>query len=164
MTVRTLDRHLTAWRIGDPTGRFPIWSGDGAALTEGRWHRKGEKVIYASEHYGTAMLEKLAHWNGILPPNQHFLEVSIPSGTSYEVVTKDSLKGWDAPAGRASRKFGSVWIREKRTCILIVPSFVSREENNVLVHPGHEEFPKIDPGLEKPIRWDARLHHVRKAV
>ena len=64
------------------TGRYPIYNGEGAALTEGRWHQKGQEVIYASEHYSTAMLEKLAHYNGVLPPKQHFIEIQISTGTS----------------------------------------------------------------------------------
>jgi len=148
---------MRVWRIGDPGGRHPIFSGDGAAQVEGRWHRRGQDVIYAAEHYGTALLEKLAHWNGVLPPNQHFLEIEIPAGVSYEVVTKDSLPGWDAPAGRAARRFGAAWFDDVRSGILLVPSVVSREENNVLIHPHHADFARIEPGLGKPVRWDERL-------
>lgn len=157
MAARTLAEPLRAFRIGDPEGRFPIYSGEGAALTEGRWHEKGQEVIYASLHYGTAMLEKLAHYNGLLPPNQHFVEIEVPAGTSYEVVTKDSLPGWDRPDGRAARTFGSAWLRDRRSAILIVPSYVSREESNLLINPHHPEAKSIRPGLERPVRWDARL-------
>ena len=90
-------------------------------------------MIYTSEHYGTAMLEKLVRYNGVLPPNQHFIEIEIPSGVSYEVVTKDTLPGWDRPNGAESREFGRKWIEETRSAILFVPSIVSREENNVLI-------------------------------
>ena len=157
MAVRKLSEQLVVWRIGDPTGRFPIYSEEGARRHEGRWHAKGQDVIYTSEHYGTAMLEKLVHYNGILPPNQHFLEISIPPGVSYEVVTKDSLAGWDRPYGSESREFGKNWIDEKRSAILFVPSVVSREECNVLINPNHPDSDRIKVGREKPVRWDARL-------
>ena len=85
---------MRAYRIGDPQGRHAIYSGEGAALAEGRWHERGQEVIYASAHYATAMLEKLARYNGIMPPDQHFIELQIPVGTSYEEVTKDILPGW----------------------------------------------------------------------
>lgn len=157
MAVRTLSEPRVVWRIGDPDGRFPIYSEEGARRHEGRWHAKGQDVIYTSEHYGTAMLEKLVHYNGILPPNQHFIEIRIPAGTSYEVVTKDSLDGWDRPDGSESREFGRKWIDEKRSAILIVPSVVSREEHNVLINPNHADSARIKVGPEKPVRWDARL-------
>ena len=157
MAVRKLPEQLVVWRIGDPDGRFPIYSEEGARRNEGRWHVKGQEVIYAAEHYGTAMLEKLAHYNSVLPPNQHFIEIQIPSGVSYEVVTKDSLEGWDKSDAAESREFGRRWLEEERSAILIVPSIVSREENNVLINPNHKDSSRIIVGREKPVRWDDRL-------
>lgn len=157
MTARKLSELLVAWRIGDPDGRFPIYSEEGARRNEGRWHAKGQEVIYTSEHFGTAMLEKLVHYNGVLPPNQHFIEIQIPSGVSYEVVTKDSLKGWDNADGAVSREFGRKWVEENRSAILMVPSVVSREENNVLINPNHKDSGRIKIGHEQPVRWDDRL-------
>jgi len=157
MSHRKLRKPMRAWRIGDPNGRFPIYSGDGAALVEGRWHRKGQDVIYTSEHYSTAMLEKLVHYNGLMPPNQHFLEITVPVGVTYEEATKDSVPGWDQPAGKKSRAFGAAWFKDKRSCILIVPSYVAREESNILINPHHPDAKGIKPGREKPVRWDNRL-------
>ncbi len=153
--VRSLDQPMRAFRIGDPKGAYPIYSGEGAAKVEGRWHERGQNVIYASEHYSTALLEKLAHWNGHLPPSQHYIEITIPAGTSYEVVTKDTLPGWvDAAVARA---FGSRWFGERRSCILVVPSFVARLDTNVLINPDHPDARAIKVGLETPVPWDARL-------
>ena len=157
MSHRTLAEPLRVFRIGDPAGRHPIYSGEGAAAAEGRWHEKGQEVIYASEHYSTAMLEKLVHYNGLLPANQHFIEIELPVGTSYEEVTKDSLPDWHRSDGRAARAFGSDWIRSGRSAILIVPSRVAREERNVLINPHHPDAKAIRVGREKPVWWDARL-------
>lgn len=157
MAVRVLAEPLTVWRIGDPEGQFPIYSAEGARRHEGRWHRKGQEVIYTGEHYGTAMLERLAQYNGILPPNQHFMKIAIPAGVSYEIATKDAVPGWDAADGAESRSFGGRWIDECRSAILRVPSVVSREEHNWIVNTGHSQAARIRPGLEMPARWDARL-------
>ena len=148
---------MSCFRIGDPAGRFKIYSGEGAALTNGRWHVKGQEVIYCSQHYATALLEKLAHYNGLMPSGQHFIKITIPVGVSYEVVTKDTLPGWEAPDSQAARSYGMKWINECRTAILIVPSLPAIEENNILINPAHSDFSKIKPGLEKQIRWDKRL-------
>lgn len=146
---------MRVFRIGDPRGRFPILSGDGAALIEGRWNKRGQNVIYTSEHYSTAMLETLAYRNGVLPPNQHFIAVTIPHGTSYETVTKDRLPGWIDDL--VARRFGATWFAERRTAILVVPSFVAREEHNILIHPHHAGFKGIAADLERPVWWDKRL-------
>ena len=155
MAVRGLREPMRTFRIGDPAGKYSIYSGEGAALYEGRWHDRGQEAIYSAGHYSTAMLEKLAHFNGIPPPNQHFIEIQIPVGTSYEVVTKDSLPGWEEPT--TARAFGSKWFSERRSVILIVPSFVAREERNVIINSSHVGAKAIKCDIEKPIWWDARV-------
>jgi RES domain-containing protein len=157
MAVRGLPEAMRVFRIGDPEGRFPIYSGEGAAVTEGRWHTRGQEVIYTCQHYSTAMLEKLAHYNGVLPPNQHYIEIAIPAGTSYEVVTKDSLPDWHLRDSQKARAHGSTWLEERRTAILVVPSYVAREETNVLINPRHADARAIRPSVERPVVWDARL-------
>jgi RES domain-containing protein len=154
---RTLSDTLTAYRIGDPEGEFPIWDDGGARLSSGRWHEAGAPAIYASEHYSTAMLEKLVHYEGEMPSGQHYIEIMIPSGTSYEVVNPDTLEGWSAPDGEVARSYGRTWIMEDRSAILIVPSVVARMERNIVFNSKHADFKAITTGLETPIWWDERL-------
>lgn len=157
MTAQKLDRVLTCYRIGDPDGEFPIFSADGSRIAPGRWNTVDAPVIYASEHYSTAMLEKLVHGNNRMPPNQHFVEITIPNGTSYEIVTGAMLPGWQSADQQVSRAFGERWAKEARSAILIVPGVVARPERNVLINPGHSEFSRISAGLHVPIWWDERL-------
>ena len=159
MTTRVLREATRAYRIGDHHGRFSVWSTEGARQVAARWHDLGEKVIYASEHYSTALLEKLAYCNGVLPPHQHFVEVAIPEGVSYEVVTKDSLADWSHPSCASARAFGSKWYRESRSAILFVPSMVARMERNIIINAKHSDWglKRIDVGLEEPVYWDQRL-------
>jgi len=124
---------------------------------QGRWHQVGDRVIYASLRYSTAMLEKLVHWNGALPPNQHFIQITIPAGLSYEVVTPDVLPDWFKPGGEVARRFAREWYDERRSVILLVPSVVARLEQNVIINAEHDEFSSIKPGLETPVWWDERL-------
>jgi RES domain-containing protein len=114
-------------------------------------------MIYASERYSTAMLEKLVHGSGHLPPNQHFIELTIPAGVTYEVFSEPHHPGWQAADCAVARAFGHLWHVEKRSAILLVPSVVARMERNVLIHPEHPDLGRIQPGLHTPIWWDARL-------
>ncbi len=148
---------MCAYRIGDPNGRYPIFSADGAASNPGRWHQISDRVIYASENYSTAMLEKLVYYNSVMPPGQHFLKINIPTGTSYEVFSPASVPDWAAMNKRAAQIFGHTWYKEKRSCLLIVPSVVAREERNVIINAQHPDFNRITTGLEEPIAWDQRL-------
>ena len=154
---RALPETLGAYRIGDPAGQFPVWSAEGARRVSGRWHEAGAEVIYASETYSTAMLEMLAHWNGAPPPNQHFIQITIPNGTSYEVVTADMVPNWSHPGGEAARRFGRTWYRDNRSAILIVPSVVARMERNIVINTRHQDFAGLTAGLETPVWWDRRL-------
>lgn len=156
-THRRLAEPLRAFRIGDPLGEHPIWSDGGARLTSGRWHEAGASVIYASEHYSTAMLEKLVHYDGEVPLNQHFIEITLPAGLSYDVANVALIEGWSLPAGEAARVYGRAWFRESRSVLLFVPSVVARMERNLVINTAHPDFPLIQVGLETPIWWDNRL-------
>lgn len=154
---RRLAEPTRAYRIGDPAGRFPLFSPEGACRVGGRWHQAGSSVIYAARHYSTAMLEKLVHWNGQLPPNQHFVEIEIPAGTSYEVFSADHHPRWHEPDGETARRFGHRWYVERRSAVLVVPSVVARMEDNLLLNTEHPDFATIRPTLERPVWWDDRL-------
>ena len=157
MSVRRLRRALTCYRIGDPDGEFPIFDATGSTIYPGRWNDQDSPVIYTAETYSGAMLEKLAGGGGEMPGNQHYIEITVPAKGSYEVVTKDSLPGWDSADYGPSRTFGVHWLEEKRSLLLFVPSYVARVERNVLINPAHPEFSSIEVTLEHPVWWDERL-------
>lgn len=157
MSGQILDRTLTAFRIGDPDGLYPIFDGSGARLAPGRWNTTATPLIYASAHYSTAMLEKLANGSGMLPANQHYVEITIDAGVSYETFPAERHEGWAAPDMAVSRRHGEAWALQRRSAILLVPSVVARIETNVLINPGHPEFRRISAGLHQPVWWDARL-------
>ena len=152
-----LDRTLVCYRIGDPNGDFPVYDARGSALYPGRWNDRDTPVIYAGEHYSTAMLEKLALGNKELPPNQHYIAITIPRGTTFETVTRDHLPGWDTPEPLASRTHGSLWVRQRRSAILLVPNYVARIERSVVINPAHEDAAAIEVSLPEPVWWDQRL-------
>jgi RES domain-containing protein len=157
VTPQRLDRVLTAFRIGDPDGAYPIFDAAGSRLSPGRWNSSASPVIYASEHYSTAMLEKLVRTTGELPPNQHFIQITIPNGLSYEMLNPAHLPGWDADRANVSRTYGDTWQTSGRSLLLLVPSVAARMEMNVLINPEHPEFPRITHSLHQPVWWDQRL-------
>lgn len=157
MKAQQLDRVLTAYRIGDPDGAHPIFDATGSKLFPGRWNTPVSPILYTSQHYSTAMLEKLVRGSGRLPPNQHFIEITIPNGISYEVLEPAGLPGWDDPACAVSKTYGEKWQQSRRSLLLIVPSVVARMEHNFLVNPEHPGYRQLAPSLHKPVWWDKRL-------
>ena len=85
-----LDRVLTAYRIGDPAGAWPIFDSTGLRLAPGRWNTAASPMIYTSEHDSTAMLEKLVHGNGRMPTNQHWIAITIPPGVAHGFCFSES--------------------------------------------------------------------------
>jgi RES domain-containing protein len=114
-------------------------------------------VLYTSEHYSTALLEKLVHSNGLLPPNQHFIEITIPNGTTYEVLDQAALPDWAEPLAASSRAFGEAWQQTMRSLLLIVPSIVARQDRNFLFNPHHPQFHALQHSIHQPVWWDRRL-------
>jgi RES domain-containing protein len=157
VTAQILDRTLGCYRIGDAAGAHPIFDAVGSSLYPGRWNTAGSPVIYCSEHYSTALLEKLVRGSGQLPRNQHYVSITIPRGSSYEVFSPPALPGWDSLQPGVSRAFGETWCLERRSLIMIVPSVVARLDSNVLINPAHGEFNSVSVSLHQPVFWDQRL-------
>jgi RES domain-containing protein len=157
MPAQVLDRILTCYRIGDPAGAYPIFDAQSSKLYPGRWNTAASPMIYSSEHYSTAMLEKLVHGSGALPPNQHFIEITIPPGVSYEMFNQAAVPDWYLASAASSKPYGEAWQQQGRSLILIVPSVVARPERNILINAQHAEFPRITTSLHQPVWWDSRL-------
>jgi RES domain-containing protein len=156
--VQTTDRILTCFRIGDPNGTFPIYDAEGARLYPGRWNTSASPIIYTSEHYCTAMLEKLVHANMMLPANQHYIQITIPNGVSYEVFQTAAHPGWDSRNEAICKAFGQEWFDRKRSALLMVPSMPARIERNILINPLHPDARAITHTLPEPVWWDERLY------
>ena len=152
------DRVLTCFRIGDPDGVFPIYDSEGARLYPGRWNTAASPVIYTSEHYSTAMLEKLVHANAILPANQHYVRITIPSGTRYEVFQAAKHPSWDGKREDICKIVGEAWYKAGDSALLLVPSIPARLERNILINPLHPDAKAITTELPEPIWWDERLY------
>jgi RES domain-containing protein len=159
VTAQQLLRITKCYRIGDPAGAYPIFDPTGSKIAPGRWNTPASPMIYTSEHYSTAMLEKLVHGSGMLPPNQHYIGILLQPGLSYEELDTAALPAWADPAPSfASKTYGEAWYQQQRSLLLFVPSVVARLEFNILINPSHPEFPSVQaPPRHHPVWWDTRL-------
>jgi RES domain-containing protein len=152
------------WRIATDTPDYEAddLSGAGAEKTGGRWNEKGVPVVYTSETRALACLETVVHLNaGGLPLNRYLIAVTIPDDVwaSAQMESVASLPvGWDAePAGRASIRFGTGWIRSGKSALLVVPSTVVPEECNILINPRHSASRGITATKVRKWLYDPRL-------
>jgi RES domain-containing protein len=94
----------------------------------------------------------------VMPANQHFVEITIPNGVSYEIFQTAAHPGWDSRNETICKTFGQGWYEEKRSALLIVPSIPARLERNFLINPAHPDARGITHTLPEPVWWDERLY------
>jgi RES domain-containing protein len=152
-----LDANLVVYRLGDNSGVHPIYDDTGASLYPGRWNSAGVRVLYTSEHYSTALLEKLVHLNFLVPAAMHWISISIPAGTSHEVFPVAAHPGWDGASEAICKAHGDEWVRSRRSALLFVPSIPARQDRNVLINLVHPEAARFRHSMPEPVPWDRRL-------
>ena len=147
---------MRGYRIGSRA--FPLLDG-AAASDSARWNSKGRYVIYATEHYATALLEKAAQLNSVrIPRTLVYVRIDIPPDATVEEVRVDDLPGWDSDDKTASQRFGDQWYDDHRSLILLVPSLAAPGlERNVLINQRHQEFSGIATSPGEPVRCHPKL-------
>jgi RES domain-containing protein len=139
--------------------RYPVFDGTGAALEGARWNSPGRALIYASEHYATALLEKLVHaGRTALPGAHHAAAITIPDDVAIETFGTDAVLGWELEDSAQAREYGDEWHASSRTAVLIVPSLPGQPvERNFIINPAHRDAQRIEVGLSFDVIWDGRL-------
>lgn len=151
------------WRIGTDTPDYGAddLSGEGARRTGGRWNSPGIPMIYTGSSIALACLETIVHLvAGDLPLNRYLVSVEIPDDVwkTATVLQPKHHVGWDAvPAGITSLQAGSQWAKARISALLLAPSVIVPEENNILINPAHPAAARLR--VKKLRRWtyDARL-------
>jgi RES domain-containing protein len=137
---------VNLWRIAAETRKYAAddMSGAGAALSPGRWNEEFQPVVYTAPTIAMVVLETAAHIDSAgIPLNRFLVRIEVPERvwSARETVDVASLPPtWAAvPAGSASARFGSRWLTEARSAILLVPSVIVPEEVIALVNPLHAD-------------------------
>jgi RES domain-containing protein len=154
---------MRVWRIATDTPDYLAddLSGAGAKETGGRWNRKGLPILYCSDTPALACLETLVSLKTGLPYNRYLVAIDIPDKLWHarEVQTAASLAvGWTArPAGKVSQDFGDLWLKSNRSAVLVVPSVIVEECDNVLVNPLHSDAAGISAKKLRQWLYDPRF-------
>lgn len=141
----------TGYSPQDPTGA--------ALSSEGRWHKKGERMLYFAEALTTCVLELRV--NGIsyktIREKCHYGEATLHDGLTSETVPETFYSSNWQDRKIASQAFGSNWYQESRSLILRVRCAVLPSTENILMNTNHPEFARIGFSIVKPVGLDARL-------
>ncbi|MEO5510791.1 MAG: RES family NAD+ phosphorylase [Longimicrobiales bacterium] len=112
-----------------------------------------------------AYLESLVHINlaGPMPRNRYRVEIEIPDTVwsarrVAHVHAAAFPKDWDAhPAAKGSLDYGAQWLKAVKAAVLVVPSIVIPEEDNILVNPIHPDAAKLHVLNVTRVEYDHRL-------
>ncbi len=152
---------MTLWRIS----RHDDLEGLGGERADGRWHTaaKGKRVVYLSEHPAVALLEVLANLKGnprLFPDAYRMMKVEAADALEVEQVGT-LAEDWRERV-EATRVVGDVWLKERRSALLRVPSAPSPESWNYLLNPLHVEAKGLQVEWARWVRYDRRLFHVEE--
>jgi RES domain-containing protein len=151
---------VIVYRICKATYAKAAFSGAGGLKASGRWHHKGQPIVYAAGSLALAALEYLVHL-GRHDIKMRFVSVraTLPGDIGLEVVDAASLpKNWNAaPPLDFTMALGSRWCAELRSTVLKVPSAVVPAEFNFLLNPKHPDFQRIKVSRPEPFFFDPRL-------
>jgi RES domain-containing protein len=151
---------MRVWRICNARYVATAFSGEGAVLYAGRWHRRGTPVVYTSESRALAALELLVHLHRTrLPPRLVCFAVDIPDSVPIAELPARSLpQHWYRyPALPELQDLGSGWAEAGESAVLKLPSAVVRGEYNYLLNPRHSQFTRLWIGKPEPFELDLRL-------
>lgn len=132
-------------------------SGYGSLMVPGRWNFKGHRILYTAENSSLALLEYLAHTEGLarrLP--YQLITISTPNITPQEILLNDLPEGWEKDV-LLTRERGTQWIKSRTSLMLKVPSVINMDNCNILINPEHPDFQNIKIINVKEIIFDQRL-------
>jgi RES domain-containing protein len=155
--------HCKGWRLVRRHHIADAFSGIGCDFADGRWHTKGNRLVYASESLSTAMLELLAHGESFTSLQQKFVAFSFSVSGEHPVewsaaALEERTPLWRSPVPVSfTQQSGDRWILTRSTLLLRVPSAVVPVYHNLLINPAHAHFSKlnIEGPFEVPV--DVRL-------
>ncbi|MQA40555.1 RES family NAD+ phosphorylase [Rugamonas aquatica] len=155
---------VSLWRIASDT---PSWTaedmaGKGAASSGSRWNHAGEHVTYTATSISLAAWETRAHFGkgAVLPWNRILVRIDVPDAVwGARALTPRPLPvGWNVvPEGMVSRSIGSAWLASGVSALLVVPSVIINEEDNVLINPAHPGAAGITVARVRQFIYDHRV-------
>ena len=137
----------------------PGLDGVGGTFSPGRWHTLGTRVVYFGANAAIVVLERLAHTDADLLPDDLRLglfafDQPVPAATVGE--GNPLPRNWMNQEA-TTRKMGSVWVRSGAGCLLQIPSVLLPEESNYLFNPQHQSAEHLHLVRERAFSFDARL-------
>ena len=127
--------------------------------TSGRWHSRGQLIVYTGASRSLTILEKLVHTDPAeLPDDQVLITVDIPEDVRVETIALAAVPAtWTAPLDSGCMSLGDTWLDRAQAAVLRVPSAIVPEECNYLINPLHADAARITVKDTRAFEFDERL-------
>ena len=135
-------------------------NGLGGLYSWGRWHEKGNRVVYVSQSRSLAAWEKLVHISDInlLPDDLVLMEIEVPDNKVSTLNIKQLKKGWKGyPYLNQTITVGTEFLKSKSNLLLRVPSVVIENEFNYLINPESDYIRECQIKSIKDFTFDKRV-------
>lgn len=154
----SIAKYFPAWRIVPRRRADDAFTGEGSFIYGGRWNSIGRHVVYASESRALAALEILVHAPPALQIEYVLFRAEIPLNLVETYTTKNLPVDWRSePPCESTKKIGDLWIEQRGSLALMVPSVLIPAEINALLNPFHPDFRKVKIVEEGAYAPDPRL-------
>lgn len=133
--------------------------GIGGLVADGRWHRLGERVVYFGASAAIVVLERLAHTDpDLLPDDLRLGRFELPEPVLETRVEElvALAPDWQRDEN-STRTIARQWRRQASSFLLRVPSAVLPEEFNFVLNPEHPGAKGVRLVRERRFTFDARL-------
>ncbi|MCP3728338.1 RES family NAD+ phosphorylase [Paraburkholderia sp. BR14263] len=125
------------WRISN----YADLRGIGGLRASGRWHYRGQPVVYLAENPALALLETMVHHEfgspQALPDNYQLLCVEIAEGAAIAELTANVIPDDWRENADWTQAAGSEWLAAGQELLLKVPSAILPHSYNYLFNPAH---------------------------
>jgi len=151
---------IRAWRIVKTRYASEAFSGTGGLNVGGRWHRKGDRVVYAASSLALAALEVFVHLQRAQAKIRWVsFELEIPDAVPVlDLPLRQLPRNWRRePPLAATMNIGGEWVEGGTTAVLRTPSAIIPTECNYILNFAHPDFRKLRIGSATPFSFDPRM-------
>ena len=147
---------MRIWRLS----RHASLDGAGGLKVGGRWHTRGQLILYCAANPAAAILEQVVHQEIRRPEalqGYRLLAVDLRENVSADRVEIADLPDDWMENVEATRRVGDDWLRAGDAAVLEVPSAIVPETHNVLINPRQADARRLRLVMDEPFVFDPRL-------
>ncbi len=134
-------------------------TGKGAEIYGGRWNSVGTPLIYTAESRALCAVEIAVNTPlSNIPTDYSIISFQIPDDNITSIEEKILPINWNIlPYSNSTIEIGDLFVSEKKSLILKVPSAIIAGDYNYLINPLHHDLGKLKILKIEDFSFDDRL-------